>query len=83
MIEMPSNADTTASAVLEILLEDYPAQFHVEEVIREVAADSAGFGDRDEVANAIRDLARVGLLHCSGDFVFATRAAIRGAELRI
>ena len=82
MIAPPSDTDTTASAVLEILLEDYPAQFHIEEVIREVAP-SAGFGDRDEVANAIRDLVRAGLLHRSGDFVFATRAAIRGAELRI
>lgn len=83
MIAPPSDTDVTASAVLEILLDDYPAQFHVEEVIREVATDSTGFGDRDEVANAIRDLARAGLLHRRGDFVFATRAAMRSAELRI
>lgn len=79
----PRDADTTASAVLEILVEDYPAQFHVEEVIREVAADATAFGDRNDVENAIRDLVKVGLLHRSGDFVFATRAAIRSAELRI
>jgi hypothetical protein len=83
MIAPPNDADRTASAVLEIVLDDYPAHFHVEEIIREVAADSTAFGDRSDVADAIRDLVRAGLLHRNGDFVFATRAAVRAAELRI
>lgn len=83
MTAPPRDADTTASAVMEILVEDYPAQFHVEEVIREVAPDATAFGDRDDVENAIRDLVRAGLLHRSGGFVFATRASIRAAELGI
>jgi hypothetical protein len=73
VIAPPSDTDPTASVVLEIALDDYPAQFHVEEIIRAVAA----------VSNVIRDLVRDGLLHRSGDFVFATRAAVRSAELRI
>jgi hypothetical protein len=83
MIAPPSNTDLTASAVLEIVLDDYPAHFHVEEIIREVAADETAFGDRNDVANAIRDLGRAGLLYRNGDFVFATRAAVRAAELLI
>lgn len=83
MIAPPSDADQAASLVLEIALDDYPAQFHVEEIIRAVAADPTAFGDRDAVNNVVRDLVREGLLHRNGDFVFATRAAVRSAELRI
>jgi hypothetical protein len=83
MTPPPRDADTTASAVLEIVLDDHPAHFHVEEIIREVVADPTAFGDRSDVDDAVRDLARAGLLHCSGDFVFATRAAVRAAKLGI
>jgi hypothetical protein len=62
---------------LEVVLDHSPAHLSVEEVIREVAADSA------DVADVIRDLVGTGLLHRNGDFVFATRAAVRSADLRI
>lgn len=75
--------DAVASALLETLLDDYPAHFHVEELTRELAADPSAFGERSDVSDAIRELARAGLLHRNGDFVFATRAAVRSAELRI
>ena len=83
MIPSHGGADNTASAVLETLLIDYQAHFHIEEIIREVAIYPAALGDRNDVADAIRDLGRAGLLHRQGDFVFATRAAVRGAELRV
>lgn len=75
--------DQVASALLETVLDDYPAHLHLEELIRELAADPTAFGERSDVTDAIRDLVRAGLLHRQGDFVFATRAAVRSAELRI
>lgn len=77
------DADVIASAVLETLLDDYPAHFHVEELIRELAADLSASSERSDVIDAIRELSRAGLLHRHGDFVFATRPAVRAAELRI
>lgn len=80
---MESDANRIASAVLEVVFDDHPAHLSVEEVIREVATDPANVGERCDVADAIRDLAGVGLLHRNGEFVFATRAAVRAAELGI
>jgi len=85
---MPNNPtaaayDRLASTVFGVVLDSYPALMSVEEVVQEVARDPARFGDRDEVGNAIRDLAREGLLHRTGGFVFATRAAVRTRELCI
>ena len=75
--------DLIASAVLEVVFDDYPAHMSIEEIIRAVATDPSRFGDRDDVSNAIRDLVRAGLLHRNGEFVFPTRAAVRAAELMI
>lgn len=80
---LESDADRIASAVLEVVFDDYPAHMSSEEVVLEVATDLTSFGDCDDVRNAIRDLVRAGLLHRSGEFVFATRAAVRAAELMI
>jgi hypothetical protein len=41
------------------------------------------FAERDAVLNALRDLARAGLVHRHGPFAFATRAAVRYGELAI
>ncbi len=38
-------------------------------------------GERDDVEQAVRDLAAAGLLHRSGAFVLPTRAALRFEEL--
>jgi hypothetical protein len=78
---MESDADRIASVVMEVVFEHYPAQLSIEEVIRNVAADPASLGNRTDVSDAICDLIRAGLLHRSGDFAFATRAAVRAAEL--
>ncbi len=83
MIAPLTDADRIESVVFEAVLDAYPAQMSIEEVAREAATDPASFGDRNDVSNAISDLVRSGLLHRSGKFVFATRAAVRAVELRI
>ena len=74
--------DLTQQTVLAVLLEAYPAQRSVDEVVRELTDDPEAFAARDAVMNAIRDLAGAGLLHRHGPFVFATRAAVRFDELQ-
>jgi hypothetical protein len=78
-----SDADSAASVVLGVVLDQHPAHLSLEEIIRETADDPLRFEDRDETADAIRDLVRAGLLHRAGEFVFATRAAVRADELSI
>jgi hypothetical protein len=82
-----SVADREASvqgAVLSLLVLAYPAQRSVEEVVRELLGDRPDeFAPRDQIHNAIRDLAGAGLIHRHGPFVFATRAAVRFDELRV
>jgi hypothetical protein len=75
------DADLAQQAVLAILLDAYPAQCSTDELVRELSDAPAEFAERDRVENAIRDLARAGLVHRHGPFVFATRAAVRFAEL--
>ncbi len=74
------NADRIASVVMEVVFDHLPAHLSVEEVMRCLGVDTA-LCDPIDVRDAIGDLARAGLLHRSGDFVFATRAAVRAAEL--
>jgi hypothetical protein len=70
-----------AAAVMEVVFEHHPAQLSVEEVVRYLG--DPALCDGNDVRDAIGDLARVGLLHRSSEFVFATRAAVRAAELGI
>jgi hypothetical protein len=80
--EPPSHQEDLAQqAVLAVLLDAHPAQRSIEEIVRELVEDSAEFGERDRVENAIRDLVGAGLLHRHGPFVFATHAAVRLNEL--
>jgi len=81
--DIESSADRCEAVVLEIVLDHHPAHLSVEEVINEAAEDPLRFSDRTDTSEAIRDLVRTGLLHRSGKFVFATRAAVRVAELGI
>jgi len=81
--QIESDVDRIASTMLDVLLDYHPAHLSAEEVIREVAADPSSFSDRSETDEAIRELVRAGLLHRSGEFVFATRAAVRASELGI
>jgi hypothetical protein len=71
----------TESAVLQQVLAFHPAQVTVNELVREIAGDSADFGERDGVERAVRDLAGAGLLHRHDTFVVPTRAALRFSEL--
>jgi hypothetical protein len=71
------------SAVFEVVIDGYPAPMSVEEIIWEVAGDPMSFSERDDVNNAIRDLAKAGVLHRAGNFIFPTRAAVRVIQLGI
>ncbi len=67
---------TIQSAVLALLLDQHPTQLTLAELVREVAEDPANFAQRDAISRAVRGLAGAGLLHCHGEFVIPTRAAI-------
>jgi hypothetical protein len=69
------------SAVLRQLLDLHPIRLTVSELTRELSSDRGGFAERDALERAIRDLAAVGLLHHSEEFVAPTRAALRFSEL--
>ena len=73
-----AGADARVEAVvLRLALDLHPAQVSIAEVVRELADDPEDFAQRDAVERAARDLARTGLLHRNGEFVFPTRAALR------
>jgi hypothetical protein len=75
--------DLTQQAILAILLSAHPAHRSVDELVRELAGSATGFVVRDRVNNGIRDLVGAGLAHRHGQFVFASRAAMRFDELRV
>jgi hypothetical protein len=68
--------------VLTIVLEAYPAQQAIDEVVRQMTEEIHRPLARERIENAIRDLFGVGLVHLNGAFVFATLAAVRFDELR-
>jgi predicted transcriptional regulator len=61
-------------AVLTLLLEDHARPWSDDEVAREV-------GDRIAAVDSLARLYGAGLVHQLGGFVFATRPALRGAQL--
>jgi len=65
-------------AVLDLLLDEHPAHLSSEEVVRAVAPDPTAALAADDVDSAIRELVASGLIHRNGDFLFATRPAVRG-----
>lgn len=69
------------SAVLRQLLDLHPTHLTLAELVREIGGDHGGFAERDAIERAVRDLAAVGLLHQSDEFVTPTRAALRFSEL--
>lgn len=73
--------EVLATTTLDVILSAHPAQLSVDETIRQVATDPSAFSERDAIGNAIHDLMGDGLIHRNGDFVFATRAAVRSREL--
>ncbi len=67
----------TDSIILEWLIDGNAQRpWSVDEVARE-------YGDRNRTTDALDRLHGVGLIHRTGDFVWATRAAIRANEIRI
>jgi hypothetical protein len=81
---MPASDDHKAQqAALALLLDVYPVQLSLDEALRELTDRPHEFGPRDQVNNALRDLVAAGLAHRHGQFVFASRAAVRSDELRI
>lgn len=73
--------ESVSSAALCLILELHPAHFHIEELIREMANDPSNVSDRDYVTVAVDSLHRSGLVHRSGEFVFASRAAVQAHAL--
>jgi hypothetical protein len=73
--------DLAAHAVLTALLAAHPAQRSSDELVRELTDHPDDFGERDRIENATRDLVGAGLAHRHGNFIFATRAAVRFDEL--
>jgi HD-like signal output (HDOD) protein len=63
--------DDLARAVLSLLVDEHPAQLSFDELVREMGKEPF------LVTDAVDDLVAAGLLHRHGDFVFATRAAVR------
>jgi hypothetical protein len=78
----PSEDDQLQQAVLGILLHAYPAQLSLEELVREMTDEPHEFAPRDHIEIAVRALTGAGLLHSHGQFLFATRAAVRADELK-
>jgi hypothetical protein len=78
----PSGYDNPGAIVLGILVGRYPALLSVDELVREVAGFS---GDPDQarimVLDGLAELMGDGLAHEVANFVFASRAAVRAAEL--
>lgn len=60
---------------------EHPIQLTEDELIRELASDPGEFGPRDRVQRAIRDLAKVGLVHRHAPFVLPTKTALHAADL--
>jgi hypothetical protein len=67
--------------VLRQLLLLHPTQVTIEELIVDIAADPEAFSERDAVERAVRELARAGLVHRTGEFAIPARAALRFDEL--
>jgi hypothetical protein len=69
--------DLDDGMLLAILLDsDQPGLWSIDELIRAV-------GDRTTAADALMRLERDGLIHRLDRFVFPTRAAVRGEEIRV
>jgi hypothetical protein len=67
----------TEDAVLAFVLAEHPAQLTVSELTLELSRGSNSFAESDAIECAVRDLVGSGLLHCNGEFVLPTRAALR------
>jgi hypothetical protein len=73
--------DATALAVLGVLLTEPIGPWSEEEIIRHMTDASTSFEERDPISVALRALVGDGLVHPSGGFYFASRAALAANAL--
>lgn len=67
--------------MLDFLVTHHPTLFSVEEVIREYTGRDDPEMAKMYVEEALISLVSYGLVHRSGDFAFASRAAVQGRAL--
>lgn len=80
----PASEDTRAErAVLDFLLDEYPAQLTIPELSLALNATQGDFPAIDAVERAVRELVGAGLLRCQGAFVVPTRATLYFERLRL
>jgi len=68
-------------AVLALVLALH--QLTIDELKREMNGHAEAGPDNDEVDDAAQHLARVGLLHCQGDMIAVTPAALHFDQLQL
>ena len=67
--------------VLVHVVDAYPTQLRLSDLVRELTDDSEDFAERDRIERAVRDLVAVGLLFRCDGLVLPTRAALRFNEV--
>lgn len=70
-------------AVLSYIIETYPGQVRLSEVVRALTRDSEKHTEYNEIEEAVRELRGEGLLFRSEALVLPTRAAIRAYEVLV
>jgi hypothetical protein len=79
-----SEDDRDQSGVLHEVLYIYPEQITLEELVLAMTTMNAGgFGERDRIERAVRELVAVGLLRRIDELVLPTRAAVRFYDLEL
>ena len=73
----PASEDrSTESAVLALLLTEYPAHLTMPELVLVLHGDVDLFEPKDAAERAVRELVGAGLVHHQGKFLVPTRAAL-------
>jgi len=75
----PIPAPALAEAILGLLIDDHPTLWHVAELDRSLSSPDAPATTSTE--DALASLYADGLIHRTGEFVFATRAAHAARKL--
>ncbi len=69
------------SAVLVHIVHNFPVQFRLSDLLRELAQDPENFEERDGIERAVRDLIAAGLLFRCEALVLPTRPALHVSRL--
>ncbi|HET7416944.1 MAG TPA: hypothetical protein VFJ61_04890 [Solirubrobacterales bacterium] len=70
-------------AVLSYIIETYPGQVRLSELVRALTRDSEKRTEANEIDDAVRELRGAGLLFRCEAMVLPTRAAIRAYEVLV